>query len=731
MLDVTRALTLTVLLVLAPTTVVAQATGGLSRTLEPAYATVAPTIDGVLDDEIWQGPATVSDHFISYWPHQGEPLPYLTEVWAAHDEHNLYFAFRAHDPEPAKIKTSITKRDNIVPEDWVGVLVNTSGNRQAGYGFYSNPSGIQYDELVTANGEDFDPDWVWSSDAQMLDDGYSVEFHIPLQSIVYPSGDDVHMCLTFFRKISRLGYVTSWPTIVEGSNSLRAAIDAVYPRLETKMRFEVLPSATYSSFWTREAPDRWSSADDDGELGVDLSLGITSSVSTDLTINPDFSQVESDTFQILVNQRFPVFFEEKRPFFMELGNQFDLARDGSSNLLTAVHTRRIVDPSWGTKARAEWGDLSLGLLVAEDELLDGMAQDEADEPVYVVGRMKYSLGGDSFAGVLYSGREQGDGYNRTLSADLFYNLANDHTVRANALYTESCDDAPDAPTRDGFAYHASYTYASRRLAGNLTAEHFDQDFQMDTAFYNRTGFTSYAGYIGPSFYPTGRWQWIDRIRPTVGLSYLEDEASGLDEHDLMLSLAMRFPAQTSLDASYHRFQEVWSNHALEGEYGDLRAGSQVTNWLRLDLYTRIGDRSLYDPAEPLVGQSQMYRLSSTLQLSHKISQFVQYTYQDLRHPVTDDTLYDVGISTSRTTYQMNRYLFFRLTAQHDSSRDVVLGDFLISFTFIPGTVLHLGYGTLLEDRYWQDDRWLPGHPKGSLRETSRSVFFKASYRWRR
>ena len=337
---------------------------GDTGSLVPYHAESKPVIDGKLDDEIWQREPQVKKYFISYSPLNGEKLPFLTEVWAAYDETNLYFAFYAHDNEPNKIKTSITKRDNIIPDDWVGVLVNTAGNRQNGYGFYNNPSGIQYDELVSSNGEDFDPDWVWYSNARMLDDGYTVEMHIPLKSIVYQSGKDVRMCLTFFRKVTRLGLVTSWPTIIAGSNSLRASADAVYSELKSRMRLEILPAVTYASQWERETPQEWSGADDQVELGVDVNVGLTSSIMANMTVNPDFSQVESDTFQVLVNQRFPVFFEEKRPFFMELSNRFNLSRSGASKLFAAVHTRNIVNPDWGIKTTGELGKLTFGLLAS-------------------------------------------------------------------------------------------------------------------------------------------------------------------------------------------------------------------------------------------------------------------------------------------------------------------------------------------------------------------------------
>jgi len=701
---------------------------GQPEKIVPFRAVSKPTIDGQLNDDIWQREPTVKEHFISYFPYQGEKLPFLTEVWAAYDEYNLYFAFYAHDNEPNRIKTSITKRDNIIPEDWVGVMVNTAGNRQNGYGFYSNPSGIQYDELVSSSGEDFDPDWVWYSNAQIQKDGYTVEIHIPLKNIVYQSGKNVKMCLTFFRKISRLGYVSAWPTINAGSNSLRASADAVYPELKTRMRLEVLPAVTYSSQWERKTPQNWLAADDQVELGLDINVGLTSAIMASMTANPDFSQVESDTFQVLVNQRFPVFFEEKRPFFMELSNRFNLARSSASSMETALHTRKIVNPDWGFKTTGELGKLTFGLLASQDNYLNGDTGDNIHlKPVFLAGRVKLGLNGDNYIGLLLNSKESGGDYNRVLAGDFLFNFNEKHTFKGNMIY--STTGTGELSRNSGMAYHLNYIYLTKFFEFDFMAEHFDRDFRMDIAFYERVGMTKYRWYLGPVFYPGKKINWIKRIIPTLYLVFLEDAETGLNEFLFRTYIYFDFPSQGSLFVKYFNFKEIWQNRNFTGHYFEANGSIQATKWLNISAYARIGDGVLYDQFNPMVGDSRMFRFSTEVHFSQKLSQFFQYIYQDLSDPATDELIYDVNVLTSRTTFQINKYLFFRGTAQYDSSRDLLLTDFLVSFTLIPGTVIHLGYGSLYQDLYWNSGEWMGNHPLGKLYQINRSLFFKASYRW--
>ena len=153
---------------------------------------VAPKIDGVLDDELWKQPPLILGDWISYNPLYGEKQALRTEVRVGYDERNLYFAFHCFDAEPDKIRTTISRRDNIFNDDWVGLSLDSAGTGQTSYHLIANPNGIQMDALNTSSsGENWDADFIWDSAGKVTDDGYVVEIKLPLQSIRFAGGDKV------------------------------------------------------------------------------------------------------------------------------------------------------------------------------------------------------------------------------------------------------------------------------------------------------------------------------------------------------------------------------------------------------------------------------------------------------------------------------------------------------------------------------------------------------------
>ena len=177
---------------------------GEPHDLRAHRVTTPPKLDGVLDDEAWSsGPETL-DPWMSYNPLRGQSELLQTQVWVAYDDKAIYFAFKCLDPEPDKIRTTISRRDNVWNDDWVGVSLDSSRAGQMAYHMFINPSGIQMDALQTRN-EDTAVDWVWQSAGRVDAAGYTVEVRLPLQSIRFKGGDDVRMGALFFRKSSRHG----------------------------------------------------------------------------------------------------------------------------------------------------------------------------------------------------------------------------------------------------------------------------------------------------------------------------------------------------------------------------------------------------------------------------------------------------------------------------------------------------------------------------------------------
>ncbi|UCE40598.1 MAG: carbohydrate binding family 9 domain-containing protein [Candidatus Aminicenantes bacterium] len=699
--------------------------------LNPPFAGSSPTIDGNLDDKIWQN-LPLQEEFITYDPAYGEVLPQKTEVWMAYDNKNLYFAFKCYDSEPGKIKTSITRRDNIFSDDWVGLSLDAMGNKQTAYDLFCNPNGIQADVLRSALGSnDVSPDFVWVSAGQLTEEGYQVEMSIPLRTIRFKSGKEVQMGILFWRRVSRLGMSGSWPDLEPGQGIFNMHQTIVYENLKSPLNLEILPSFTWGSGSNRLSPQEWSESDTFREIGVGFKYGISSSITADITLNPDFSQVESDVFQVEVNRRYPIFYSEKRPFFMEGTDIFNFFTLPYGYIQTAVHTRQIVDPLWGAKLTGTVGRTALGLLAAGDEW-PGLEWDSETNPYegkkayFTIARGKQSLGRDNYMGAIYSGREFATGFNRVGGLDLSLRFLMNHQIQAS--YMQSFSKRPgEESTRHSPTYHLVYSYITKPLGIMAGFEHIGKDFQMDSGFVRRTGIAEGWLWIGPSFYPNPeKMAWLKRIDPHLTFQYLHDYFTGMDDSYFRAAVDFSFTKQGSLSARFVSQKESWKGETFPLSSINIEGKIQWTKWFQMGGGFTVGEQIYYPVQSPFKGDYFGAGFGFTLQPNSKLSLTLSLHHSHLKRETEE--IYNVNIIYSRTTYQLNKYFFARAIVQYDSYEKNLLTDILASFTFIPGTVIHLGYGGFYEKQDWQSEHWVPGH--GNLRNMKRSFFFKASYLWR-
>ncbi|MCL4845730.1 MAG: carbohydrate binding family 9 domain-containing protein [Acidobacteria bacterium] len=696
-----------------------------ASTLTVERAEVAPRIDGVLDDAVWARAPLSTGDWVSYNPTYGERLPQHTTVWAAYDDQFLYFAFHCTDPDPARIKTNVARRDNMWNDDWVGLKLDAMGDGQTSYDMFVNPSGVQGDILTSAaRGESSSVDWVWDSAARLTADGYTVEIRLPLQSVRFKSGAVVPMRVLFWRRVSRLGVSVAWPELPPGSSSFERQAGMAVANLTWPGVREVIPSVTQSVDQIRSAPGRWSGAAGRTNVGASVKFGLTSAVTLDGTINPDFSQVESDAFQMQVNQRFPVFFSEKRPFFMEGMGVFELAgTGGDGNMQTAVHTRRIVDPDLGVKLSGTLGRVTFGTITAADSAparldpsLDGRRK------LFNVARATYGLGPASYVGVLFTDTSLGGVSNRVAGGDASLKRGRQ---RLSATFLRSASTA-DGDRRSGAMAQAMYTYDTRRFNVGAQVEHYDEDFELDTAFYRRTGTTGGWAYAGLNFYPhAAQVSWVRRVNPFVFAQYVHDRPQGGADEVVVYGLRANLTRNGSLRGDIIRAREAWAHQTYDTPFYRLQGSMQVTRWLYLSGQLRTGEELFYDAARPFTGPSGLQALTLTWQPSARFAQDLSLRRQTLDEPEGGPRVYDVRIVNSKTSYQFTLRMAVRGILQYDSSRHRVLSDLLASYEVRPGTVFYAGYGALFEKRDYRDERWVAG--EGGYLGTGRGLFLKASY----
>jgi hypothetical protein len=695
-----------------------------------------PRIDGVLDDAAWKEAPMPTGAWASYNPNRGDAMPehFRMDVRVAYDDRNIYFAFHCFDNEPERIRTTVTRRDRAFSDDWVAISLDSAGTGQSAYHLFTNPSGSQMDAINTsASGEQFDADVVWYSAGKTTPDGYVLEVQIPLQSLRFAAADDVRMGLVLMRKVSRIGYSYAWPEMLPGQWVFDRPAHLIFNNLEPRRLVEALPSVTYGVNQDRDSTAGWNGAEDKWNAGISGKLGITSGITLDGTINPDFSQVESDAFQVQVNQRFPVFFSEKRPFFMEGMGLFNLAgTGGDGNMRTAVHTRRIVDPIFGSKVTGTIGKTTFGVLNALDDKPESLIAlgpngEELQVPnrSFTIARGTYALRRSDYVGGLFTHTYLDGRHNTVAAGDLSLRPSAAHSVSATFIASQTRDRARDA---NGNSMQAKYEYETRRWSFGTQLEHVDEDFQMDTAFYNRTGFSGAWIYGGLNLYPkSGQNFWIQRVNPFVFTKVARDRVQDGDEVFANTGVRFAITRQGFINLFFSRGREPWRGQRFDSGEAGLYAQQQVLRWLYLYGEINNGPAIFYDFDNPFQGDERFISSGVTLQPNQNLSQSIDYRNVRFQRDATGEEVYNVNIVNSRTTYQFNRNFFVRFLAQYDSSARRVLTDALASYELIAGTVFHAGYGGLYEKRVGPGNAFVPVEQGERYLSVNRGLFFKASY----
>ena len=435
-------------------------------------------VDGVLDESAWSQ-ATRLGGFWQYQPVDGRPAEEETEVlvWYAPDA--IYFGILARDRRPATIRATVADRDNIDNDDHVVIDIDTFHDRRRAFLFGVNPLGAQSDGVrsegagqvssLIPGSADLNPDFTWDSKGRITDRGYEVEIRIPFKSLRYPGGQPQSWGFKVTRVVQRTGYTDTWTDVRRANASFlgqEGAIGGLHD-LKRGVAVEAQPFVTATADGTRDAAGGEFVRDDvDPDAGLNLRLGFTS-YALDATLNPDFSQVESDAGQVTVNERFALFFPEKRPFFLEGIELF-----GSPQ--TLVYTRRIVNPKAGAKLTGKFGQLGVAHLTAVDET-------DAGDAWFNITRLRRDFGRSSIAGLTLTNRDRGRLYNRVLAGDFRYVWGLYYTqLQLGASVTRDAAGSRTAPI-----WQAEYDRTGRSWGFNYLVKGLGRGFDDQAGFVNR------------------------------------------------------------------------------------------------------------------------------------------------------------------------------------------------------------------------------------------------------
>jgi hypothetical protein len=651
-----------------------------------------------------------------------------TRVYVAYDSENLYFAFRAVDSEPEKIKTSITSRDNLWRDDWICINLDSFNDQQSLYALYVNPMGIQGDSRFAAGNEDRSFDLVWFSEGRIDDEGYTVEVKLPLKSIRFTDTEPVTMGVIFERRVSRRSEQGTYPPLdpARGDAWLTQMKPMVYHDLSQSRLFELLPAVTYSHR-RAQSEGRLVTAEDRGDLSLTTKYGLTTDLVFDATYNPDFSQIEADAGQVDINLRYDLFFPEKRPFFLEGRENFTIASTGASErdpVRSIVYTRTIADPIIGAKLTGKLGAKNtLASIYAVDELPDLEPVLTADYAHVPIVRYKRTLSEDSYVGGIYAGREVRQHYNRLAGLDGQIRTSESSLLGFHALLSRAKQDITTAETA-GHAVGLNFANGTRDLDYSLVALDVSEEFRAEMGYITRTGILQFSGLLRPKFYPDS--DVLRRVDLELFSAQTKDHFYDLWETFNHISVQNYLWGSLTLKLKYSYSTEIFLGERFRTGGFHVFGGGQFTNQLYLSVLYRNVDAIFYS-AEPYQGRSNRLNAELIYQPFDKLRGELSFIYYDFYRESDSQKVYDYPIGRFRLTYQLNKYLFFRGILEYNDFRREMLTDFLASFTYIPGTVVHFGYGSLYDKTRWRDGEYVESD---RFLEAKRSLFLKLSYLWR-
>lgn len=702
--------------------------------LKPILTNNPPVLDGRLDDEVWKTAPSVSE-FKTFTPDFGKDLSEKTIVYMAYDKENLYFAYKCFDSEPDKIRATVTSRDNIRSEDWICINLDSFNDQQSLYALYVNPFGIQEDSRFTGNIEDIGIDLIWYSAGKMDPDGYSIEVQLPLKSLRYSNTNPVQMSVFFERKISRRAEQGSFPAMdpSQGNAFLTQMQPMFYYDIEHYSLFELLPAITYGEKFSDKGGEL-TTEKVTRDLSLTLKYGITSDLILDGTYNPDFSQVEADAGQIDINLRYALFFQEKRPFFLEGRENFGIAATTINEvdpIRYIVHTRNISNPIGGIKLAGKIGENNtIAAIYAIDEISDPLPGRGKNTHFPII-RYKRSLSEDSYVGLIVAAEEQKDNFNRVAGVDGQLRLTKASQLEYNGILSQSRNLITSNENFNqtinenlGNTFGIKYGYSARDLDMDYAIKNVSEDFRADMGYITRTGITSLAGYVKPKFYPD--IESIQRIDAEIFSAQTKDNIFNKWETNNSIAATMFFLGSLNLRLKYTYSNEIFLNEKFRTGGFYVTLGGLVSNVINFSVgYRKLN--AIYYSNQPFEGKSNVVQAIAIIQPSDKISTRIDFIFSDFTRDSDNTLLYEYPITRLRLTYQMNKYLFFRGIAEYNKYRKQLITDLLASFTYIPGTVLHFGYGSLYEKTEWINNSYFPAD---NFKEMRRGFFFKASYLWR-
>lgn len=718
----------------------------------------AVRIDGLLDEPVWQEAARLTD-FHQYEPVDARPAAERTEVRVWYSPDAIHFGIIAYDSRPAEVRATRADRDAIDDDDHIIIYLDTFLDRRRAYFFAVNPYGVQQDGVRTEGAQtpgrmfggdtDINPDFLWESQGRLTEDGWMVEVRIPFKTLRYAGGAEQEWGLQVTRRVQRTGYLDTWTDVRRASASFLGQSGSItgLRDLERGVVVEAQPFLTATAEGAR-APTGYERTDPEADAGVNARLGFTN-LTLDATVNPDFSQVEADAGQVTVNERFALFYPEKRPFFLEGIELF-----GTPNQL--VYTRRIANPIGGAKLTGKIGSLGIAHITAVDETLGG------DDVLFNITRLRRDIGAGSVLGATFTDRStlSGGPWNRVAAADA--RIVFGSIYYAEAQFGGSWTDAGSG-SRFGELWKAVVDRTGHYWGFHYEANGFNEDFDAGAGFVPRTGIISANAFNRFRWYgPPGAA--VETITLFVGPNRLwryddfpGDALEGEESATVMTQLrggwsinvrgARAFFELDSLDyAQYESGGAVYMPlDEVSGPQFSMDVSTPSYRAFDASVGARHGRVPIFD--EGSRGNQTSLVAAVSLRPTSQIRIALSNTWARIARERDGEEFARTILPRVQAEVQPSRALFFRVITEYRAERRAALEDartgaplvvngapsepvrtgdlrvdLLASYEPAPGTVVFLGYGSSHAAR--QNDRL------SAVRRTADGLFLKLAYQFR-
>ncbi len=760
----------------APTTTGPTATdnnktaGSLLKTVRATVTipkfTASPAIDGKLDDEIWKQAAVLRD-LIQTSPNDNVAATKPTKVYLGYDEKNLYVAFKCWD-EKDKIRSSVVQRDSVFGEDNVQFWLDTYDDRRRAYNFAFNPLGIQMDGIQTeGQGTDYDVDVLFESKGVIEDWGWSVEIKIPFKSIHYVAGKGKFWGFNAARSISRgNGEFNSWVPLPRGMPGFLNKFGKItgLDDIKSERTLEIIPTFTVKETGTRTSLTRFSNPPMKADFGFTAKYSISSNITLDAAYNPDFADTEADAPVVEANQRFPIYFSEKRPFFLEGVDIFKTP-------IEAVYTRRIENPDIAVKLSGKIGKTTFGILGALDDPLYNPLHKKAIAGIF---RVKRDVGKDSNIGFLATSYAYPQKHNHVAGVDGHWKINKKSSFDGQVLVSTARDYFYDAAIDDskygkgnGFAYTYEYSFSSRHYSWGVDGGGVSDKFQADLGFtrqnntmYNSANFNMHSDPTPKKFIVNKRFGVsVDRRNTLSGRTQgwgaswngglgLKGEASlgggfsigretiyedefGPKRTATRAGAFYGAPFRSALGYGpytyfFKRFSKRVSANvnfsmSLKTLDYDFGAGPDFPRVSPAAL--KFGQDAPLDPGE---ATGMYFSLGTNLKPTDNFSFGLSYGKSRLRRDATRLLTYESNSFRLNSTYQFSRFINLKARVYYDTLSDRIFGQYTFAWTPSVGKALYIGYND-----NWHYKGYAFGQPQTGFLQMNRTFFIKMSYLFRK